>query len=77
MFAALSGSDVRASEGDIVNIDVVTPPPTREIVLSIWSALHGLAMLQIGRQLGAVELGDDLEQAARIVGANVLRGLLR
>ena len=55
---------------------IFQPAPTREIVLSIWSALHGLAMLQIGRQLGAVELGDDLEQAARLVGGNVLKGLL-
>lgn len=53
------------------------PAPTREIVLSVWSVVHGLAMLQIGRQLAGFELGGDPKALSRLVGRNIFHGLLR
>lgn len=49
------------------------PAPTRELVLSVWSAAHGLAMLIVGQQIRHLDLAVDISHLWRAVFRNHLR----
>ena len=49
---------------------------TRELVLTFWSASHGLAMLLIADQFEVLNPGEDSETVWRRVAESLLAGFL-
>ncbi len=49
------------------------PAPTRELVLTVWSAAHGLAMLIVGQQIRHLDLAVDVPRLWHAVFRNHLR----
>lgn len=55
---------------------VVRPDPVRDLALTAWSLVHGLAMLLVSGQLQDRSPSDaEVERLARMVTENLVRGL--
>ena len=50
--------------------------PTRELVLTLWSATHGLALLAAADQIGDLAPSDDPEALIELVVTRVFEGLV-
>ncbi|MEM9595833.1 MAG: TetR/AcrR family transcriptional regulator [Acidobacteriota bacterium] len=61
---------IRRGEGRIYR-----PLPTRELVLTLWSATHGLAMLAAAGQLTSLDPDSDPETRMDQVMEHILEGL--
>ena len=63
---------VRRGEGVLYR-----PIPTRDLVLTLWSTTHGLALLASGGQLQDLDPAADPEALAERLVEYLLRGLAR